>query len=129
MLTRRFACNKLVLYCKYLSYRSHRLAGYATILPRKDENRPDVSGVLYDLSSEEMWALSVMETGYDVREIQVETAGGDVYEAKAFVSSWSLRLFDEAPPSKRYLSIMREGAQHYGLPSEYQVSRPCSCLP
>ena len=96
-------------------------AGYATILQRKCSARPDVAGVLYELSTAEMWALAAMEAGYDVETVRVDAGSGVAYEAQAFVTNWSLRLFDEAPPSQRYIGLIREGAEHHRLPAEYRV--------
>jgi hypothetical protein len=81
--------------------------------------------VVLDLSDEEMGRLSLIESGYDVREVSVYAADGHTYMAKAFVANWSVRLFAEQSPTHDYIGKIRRGAMDYGLSAEYQVGIRC----
>lgn len=87
----------------------------------EDTTRPDVHGVLLDLSQEEMDSLADIEKGYDVNTVVVTDPEGQRYEAKVFQSNWSVRLFEEGAPSQDYIGKLREGAEVHELPTEYQV--------
>jgi hypothetical protein len=80
-----------------------------------------VHGVLLDLSQEEMKKLANIEQGYDLRSVVAVDAEGTSYAAKAFISNWSVRLFQETVPTEDYIEKLREGARHHNLPTEYQV--------
>ena len=97
-------------------------AGYASIeyAPR-NTSRPDVEGVVHDLSREEFKRLQQTEGGYDVRDVFVSTAPGETTVAQAFVTNWSVRLFKETLPTKTYIGKLRTGASEFGLSAEYQV--------
>jgi gamma-glutamylcyclotransferase (GGCT)/AIG2-like uncharacterized protein YtfP len=100
-------------------------AGYGTIQYRPDDvSRPDVHGVILELSNKEMDFLDTIEGGYDLREVSVSTSDGEVYQAKAFISNWSTTLFDETRPTKDYITKIRDGALANGLPQEYQARKP-----
>lgn len=101
-------------------------AGYASIEYRpEDDTRPDVHGVVLDLTQEEMKSLAAIETGYDMRKVIVTGADGNQYAAKAFMSNWSVRLFNETLPTQDYIGKLQEGAQVHDLPADYQVQ---SCV-
>lgn len=75
-----------------------------------------------DLSEAEMKRLSAMELGYDVRDVIVTAADGTGYRSKAFITEWSVRLFEESAPTHDYIGKLRAGAEQFNLPSKYQVS-------
>jgi hypothetical protein len=98
------------------------VSGYATVEYRPgDASRPDVHGVMLDLSQEEMQTLANTEAGYDVRDVVVTGTGGKRYAAKTFMSNWSVRLFEETSPTQDYIGKLQEGARIHELPAEYQV--------
>lgn len=100
----------------------NHIGGYGSIEYRpEDSTRPDVHGVVLDLSEDEMKVLADIETGYNVREVIVTGDEGQRYVAKAFVSNWSVRLFQETVPTEDYIGKLREGAQFHKLPEEYQA--------
>jgi hypothetical protein len=97
-------------------------AGYGNIEYRPGEqDRPDVEGVLHDISVEEMRKLNFIEGGYDVRKVFVSTAENEMAEAQAFMSNWSVRLFEEAKPTAQYIGKIRAGAEAFNFSPEYQV--------
>ena len=97
-------------------------AGYGTLDYRPaDTSRPDVQGVIHDLSDAEMRSLALTETGYDVRDVLVDTGDGVTVLARAFFSNWSVRLFRETLPTKLYIGKICSGAADFGLTDEYQV--------
>lgn len=97
-------------------------AAYGTIEYRPDDDtRPDVHGVVLDLSEEEMKRLAAIEGGYDIKDVLVTGDDGTRYRSKAFVTNWSVRLFDEGKPTHDYIGKLRTGAQQHSLPPEYQV--------
>lgn len=107
-------------------------AGYATIDYRPDDSsRPDVHGVVMDLSTEEMKRLAAMEGGYDLKDVVVASPDGTRYHSKAFTTNWSVRLFEESAPTHDYIGKLRSGAEHHSLPNQYQVrdagTQQCSC--
>lgn len=97
-------------------------AGYGTIEYRPDDNsRPDVQGVVLDLSQEDMDRLTVTEGGYDVKDIVVTGPDQTSYRAKVFITNWSVKLFTESAPTHDYIGKLRAGAQEHNLPARYQV--------
>lgn len=106
--------------------RNHKLyfqhiGGYATIEYRPDDvSRPDVHGVVMDLSNDEMKRLTAMEGGYDVKDVVVTSPDGTRYHSKAFTTNWSVRLFKDTAPTHDYIGKLRSGADHHSLPAQYQ---------
>lgn len=97
-------------------------AGYATIdYSPEDISRPDVHGVVMDLSNDEMKRLTAMEAGYDVKDVVVTSLDGTRYHSKAFTSNWSVRLFEESAPTHDYIGKLLSGAEYHSLPTQYQV--------
>jgi hypothetical protein len=97
-------------------------AGYGNIEYRPgQQDRPDVEGVLHDISAEEMRKLNFIEGGYDVRKVFVSTAENETAEAEAFMSNWSVRLFKETKPTAQYITKIRAGAEAFDFSPEYQV--------
>jgi hypothetical protein len=110
-------------------HHTHAVAGYGTIEYRpEDQSRPDVHGVLLDLSKDEMKALAMIEGGYDVLDVTVNGPDGQRFKAKAFTSNWSVKLFRETRPTHDYIKKLREGAEIHNLPTTYQVRPPTSML-
>eukprot|EP00892_Ulva_mutabilis_P009562 jgi/Ulvmu1/6979/UM033_0037.1 len=104
----------------YKLYFQH-IGAYGTIEYRPDDTtRPDVHGVVLDISEAEMRRLAGIEGGYDVKDVVVTTGDGTRYRAKAFITNWSVRLFDEGLPTHDYIGKLRAGAEHHSLPAEYQ---------
>jgi hypothetical protein len=107
-----------------MSTRSHSwpLAGYGNIEYKPaDISRPDVHGVVHDLSQSEFNALARMEGGYDVRTVHVACSDGETLQAQAFTSNWSVRLFQETAPTALYINKICAGAEVFGLSARYQV--------
>jgi hypothetical protein len=106
----------------YAGGKHHACTGYGSIeYSPADESRPDVEGVLHDLSEREMRRLAFTEGGYDVRDVLVETADDVTVQAKAFKSNWTVRLFHETQPTRLYIRKICSGAADFGLSAAYQV--------
>lgn len=102
--------------------RNKSATGYATIEYRPaDDSRPDVCGLVMDLSKADMDRLSMMEAGYGVKDVHVTDADGTQWSCKAFVTDWSVRLFEEGLPTHDYIGKLRSGAEAFDLPAHYQV--------
>lgn len=96
--------------------------GYGSIEYRpEDTTRPDVYGVVLDLTQEEMKSLANTEQGYDVVPVVVTGPDGRRFSCKAFSSNWSVRLFQETLPTEDYIGKLQEGSKIHELPAEYQV--------
>lgn len=75
--------------CMSISHFPGHLAGYGNIEYKPaDTSRPDVQGVVHDLSPAEFKALTLMESGYDVRTVHVACGDGETLQAQAFTSNW-----------------------------------------
>ena len=86
------------------------------------QNRNRVHGVLHRFSKEHFARLVQTEGGgnsYAIVEREVEAYDGRVIKAKFFSASKISRIGKERPPSKRYLTLIREGAKTYGLDRDY----------
>ncbi|CAG9464816.1 unnamed protein product [Pedinophyceae sp. YPF-701] len=119
---------------------AHR-GGFATPLPRAavdevcaasgrgliDGTPQDVHGVLHRLTPSDMQRLAGMEHEYWPVEVQVEpyqnspaaAAAGARVRAVAFVTPPERCVAPDAPPTARYLGLLREGAAHWGLDAAY----------
>jgi hypothetical protein len=71
-----------------------------------------------------MVGLRLTEAGYDVIDVVVVGEDGQRIKAQAFSTNWTLRLFEEVPPSVDYISKIRVGAEFHKLPDHYQVRLP-----
>lgn len=105
----------------YKLYFTH-IGGYGSIEYRpEDTTRPDVYGVVLDLTQEEMKSLANTEQGYDVVPVVVTGPDGRRFSCKAFSSNWSVRLFQETLPTEDYIGKLQEGSKIHELPAEYQA--------
>lgn len=96
--------------------------GYGTIDYRpNDTARPDVHGVVLEISSQDMERLGDREQGYMVQDVAVLAETGDLYISKAFMSHISWRLPQEVRPPAEYLNSLQQGARLHNLPMEYQA--------
>ena len=96
--------------------------GFATIV-RKDEAGEeedgglDVRGVVYDLTEEDWERVRATETGYEVVEVEV---AGSSQTATTLVYPRA-RCRPGLLPSRRYLSLIREGAAYHSIDLEWRA--------
>jgi hypothetical protein len=115
--------HRVLLECPFDPLGNLVCTGYGNIeYGPGQQDRPDVEGVLHDISAEEMRKLTLNEGGYDVGKVLVTTAEKEIVEAQAFMSNWSVRLFEETKPTALYISKIRAGADAFNFSPDYQVS-------
>lgn len=105
----------------------HR-GGYATLVNAKPSEyqrfepyTPNVHGVLFTISKEDLKKLKKRESGYELKEIEVETYDGMIVKAMAFTSHSLAMLPEELPPPEAYMRLLREGAADNFLDPTYQA--------
>ena len=80
----------------------------------------EVWGVLYRITRRDLVHLEITEGvpwgGYRPHWLDVEDIDGNVVQASTLMA---LGVDSDRPPSLRYLTLLREGAQAHGLPTHY----------
>ncbi|GHP11284.1 hypothetical protein PPROV_001001200 [Pycnococcus provasolii] len=103
--------------------------GFATIVERRDDDDDDddddvpnyVSGVVWTLSKDDWERVQATETGYVVTPIDVVTDLGREKKQVLTLVWPRQRCRARLQPSKRYLSIIREGAQQFNMDLEWRT--------
>eukprot|EP00882_Tetradesmus_deserticola_P006072 GHRQ01006392.1.p1 GENE.GHRQ01006392.1~~GHRQ01006392.1.p1 ORF type:complete len:277 (+),score=74.64 GHRQ01006392.1:279-1109(+) len=105
----------------------HR-AGYSTLQPMAPGQQPrfkpflpQVHGVLYLVTKEDMRKLQKREGGYNLTEVEVETYDGWRAKAQTFVSGSLALLHGEVKPTEKYMRVLRDGAADNYLDPLYQA--------
>eukprot|EP00638_Chattonella_subsalsa_P017193 CAMPEP_0117844032 /NCGR_PEP_ID=MMETSP0949-20121206/17261_1 /TAXON_ID=44440 /ORGANISM="Chattonella subsalsa, Strain CCMP2191" /LENGTH=166 /DNA_ID=CAMNT_0005688979 /DNA_START=171 /DNA_END=668 /DNA_ORIENTATION=+ len=79
-------------------------------------------GVLHLIDKEALEkTLGKVESGYQLQQIKVEGYNKEIINARTFTSSPLLTLSRNLPPTKRYLSLLQNGAKDYCLDPKYTL--------
>jgi hypothetical protein len=89
------------------------------------EDAQELHGVLYEVTAEDYAHIRRTEgggykdTGYQDTVVECVTYDGKKIHAKTLVRPESQHHVDHLLPSKRYITLLRDGAKEHGLATEY----------
>jgi len=83
-------------------------------------------GVLHKMTKDDKKKLDIIEMGYDADPCKVRLYDGSEKDAVIYVLNWEKvkNYFpggkpEDKPPTERYITIIIEGCEHYGVNQEY----------
>jgi len=84
-------------------------------------------GVLHKMTKDDKEILDKIEMGYDADPCKVKLYDGSEKDAVIYVLNWEKvknyfpggEKSDDKPPTERYITIIIEGCEHYGVKQEY----------